>query len=347
MGEDLRIKEESVIKMLPGVLDDPGEVVLFGGGDDLAPLRLAHLAPAALMPFHIFTAMDGVPGEFALTWRRGRPLPREAQEMVWGYFAMAEAGEVLAYLEARLEDGQGAGEAGEPLQLLADTLLVLTQHVFCHDQARTPENLARAHTLMAALAKGLRASDDILRAVSSLRRHDSGLFSHCLNVALLALALAPAMSQEPEAGETMALGALLHDLGMMPWARETFHQTTPLTDDDWDNIKAHPHRGADQLAPLAVLPEEGLLMIRQHHESVNGSGYPLGLQVDGIHPWARIIKILDSYEAMTSLRPWRPPISERQAMRIMASAWSAQGSYDPDYLKRFLAFCQKEEGHRA
>jgi hypothetical protein len=46
---------------------------------------------------------------------------------------------------------------------------------------------------------------------------------------------------------------------------------------------------------------------------------------------------------MTSLRPWRPPISERQALRIMASAWLGQGSYDQDYLKNFLAFCQGKE----
>ena len=80
-------------------------------------------------------------------------------------------------------------------------------------------------------------------------------------------------------------------------------------------------------------------MVRQHHESSNGSGYPLGLTNDEIHPWARILRILDSYEAMTSLRPWRPPISERQAWRIMASAWVSQGAYDQDYLKSFLVFC--------
>jgi HD-GYP domain-containing protein (c-di-GMP phosphodiesterase class II) len=339
-------EEDPVIKLLPGVLDDPPEVVLFGGGEELAPLRLAHLAPAAAMPFHVFTVADGVPGEFVLTWRRGRALPKEAQEMVWGYFALAEAGEVLAYLESQLEEGKRLGEAGESLQLLTDTLLVLTQHVFCHDDARTPQNLARARSLIAVLARGLRHSEDILNAVSSLRRHDSGLFSHCLNVALLTLALTPALFPEGDVGETMALGALLHDLGMMPWARETFHQTSPLSDDDWENIRAHPDRGVELLTPLNALPEDALLMIRQHHESANGSGYPQGLQGDGIHPWARFIKIVDSYEAMTSLRPWRPPISERQAMRIMASAWSAQGSYDPEYLKRFLAYCQREEGHR-
>ncbi len=333
-------QEKAAIPTLADTTDNAQEVVLFGGGEGLAPLRLAHLAPGAVLPFHIFTAADGVPGEFVLTWRRGRTLPGKAQEMVWGYFAVAEAGEVLKYLLARLEDLEAGGESRRSLPLTADTLLVWTQHFFCHEAARTPENLAQARGLIAALARGLKMSGDALGTVCLLRRHDSGLFSHCCNVSLLALAFSPGLAREGEAGEALALGALLHDLGMMPWAQETFFQTAPLNDQDWERIRAHPDQGAELLETAAALPEEMLLMIRQHHESANGSGYPLGLKNDEIHPWARILRILDSYEAMTSLRPWRPPISERQAWRIMASAWVSQGAYDQDYLKSFLACCE-------
>ena len=331
-----------MLTMLPAVLEDPAEVVLFGGGEGLAPLRLVHLAPGVTLPFHIFTAADGIPGEFVLTWRRGRALPKKAQDMVWGYFAVAEAGEVLACLLSRVEKGRDGGETPEILRLVADTLLVLTQHFFCHESARTPESLARARLLIGNLARGLGASEKVLEMVSSLRRHDSGLFSHCLNTCLLALAFFPELPWEKEKGETLALGVLLHDLGMMPWAQETFHQTTPLSDQDWEKIKTHPDRGAELLESLD-LPEAVLQLIRQHHESANGSGYPRGLQGEEIHPWARVLRLLDSYEAMTSLRPWRPPLSERQAWRIMASAWSAQGHYDQDCLKSFLTFCQGKD----
>jgi putative nucleotidyltransferase with HDIG domain len=329
--------------MLPDFVGNPEEVVLFGGEEGLAPLRLAHLAPGAVLPFHIFTAADGVPGEFVLTWRRGRVLPKRAQEMIWGYFAVAEAGEVLGYLESRLEESRGGGQSLEPIRLLVDTLLVWTQHFFCHEAARTPKNLIVAQGLISSLARGLGDAEDAQSLVSSLRRHDSGLFSHCLNVCLLALGFFPELAWEGEKGETLALGALLHDLGMMPWAQETFHQTAPLTDQDWEKIKTHPDRGAEVLEILA-LPAKLPLMLRQHHESVNGSGYPRGLQGDEIHPWAKVLRILDSYEAMTSLRPWRPPVSERQALRLMTSAWKAQGTYEKDYLERFLAFCRGKKG---
>jgi HD-GYP domain-containing protein (c-di-GMP phosphodiesterase class II) len=336
-------QEEPAMKLLPPVVENPSEVVLFGGGEGLAPLRLAHLATGEALPFHIFTAADGVPGEFVLTWRRGRALPAKAQEMVWGYFAVAEAGEVLTHLSSRVEEARAGGETPEVLRLLTDTLLVWTQHFFCHDSARTPKNLAGVRALIAALARGLGDAGNALATAGGLRRHDSGLFSHCLNVCLLTLAFAPSLAWDGEEAETLALGTLLHDLGMMPWAQETFHQTTPLTDQDWERIKTHPDRGADLLESLLDCPADVLLMVRQHHESANGSGYPLGLKGDEIQPQARVLRMLDSYEAMTSLRPWRPPIGERQALRIMTSAWATQGGYDPKYLKHFLAFCQGEK----
>ncbi len=328
----------------PWVLENPEGVVIFGGGEGLAPLRLAHLPPEGVLPFHIFTSAAGVPGEFVLTWRRGRSLPKEAQDLVWGYFAVAEAGGVLAYLLSRLDGAGGGREAPPALGLLADTLLVWTQHFFCHENARTPNSLAAAHSLIAALVQGLGASGNSRETVCVLRRHDAGLFSHCLNVCLLTLAFAQSLDWKGEAAAPLALAALLHDLGMMPWAQETFHQTGPLSDEDWEIIKGHPLRGAELLGPFAELPEEVRVAIRQHHESVNGSGYPLGLHADDLHPWAKVLRIIDSYEAMTSLRPWRPPISERQAWRIMNSAWLTQGIYDLEYLQSFLAFCRGKEG---
>lgn len=331
------------MKMLPQVVETEDEVVLFGGGEGLAPLRLVHLAADLVLPFHIFTMAEGVPGEFVLTWRRGQTLPEKAQEIIWGYFAVAEAGEVFTYLLSRVAEAGVGGANPEVLQLLADTLLVWTQHFFCHEAARTPAGLAGARSLIAPLAQGLGDSKNPLETLGTLRRHDSGLFSHCLNVCLLTLAFSPSLGWVGEEGEILALGTLLHDLGMMPWAQESFHQTTPLSDQDWEKIKAHPGRGAELLESFTELPEKVRLLIRQHHESANGSGYPLGLTGDAIHPWAKVLRMLDSYEAMTSLRPWRPPISERQALRIMTSAWSTQGSYDQEYLKRFLAFCQGKE----
>jgi putative nucleotidyltransferase with HDIG domain len=201
--------------------------------------------------------------------------------------------------------------------------------------------VAEARNLLQALVPRLGRAENVLDTVGRIRRHDSGLFSHCLNVSLLALVFALHLGWEENEAETLALGALLHDLGMMPWALETFHRTAPLSDEDWEEIKKHPQRGAELLEFLDQIPAEILAMIRQHHECPDGSGYPLGLTGRDLHPWSRALRILDSYEAMTSLRTWRPPLSGRQALHIMTSAWSGRGSYDQEFLKSFISFCQR------
>lgn len=249
---------------------------------------------------------------------------------------------MLDYLLSRIEETQESGEQDtlNSLRLLADTLLIFTHHLYCHEAGRTAVGLASGRGLITHLNRGLGGVGPSKNTVGRLRRHDSGLFSHCLNVCLLALAFLQHMSWEEAGRETFALGALLHDLGRMPRARTTFYQTTPLSDEDLEDIRAHPVRGTAMLESLQPLPEDVLNMVRQHHESTDGSGYPQGLKGDAIHSWARILKILDSFEALTSFRPWPPPVNERQVLRIMTTAWSAQGGYDQEYLQKFLAFCQ-------
>ena len=325
--------------MLPSTPAFLEGINLLGGEEELAPLPLGHLAPGSTLPFHVFVA-DGIsPGGFVLAYRQGQVCPAETGEGGWGYFAMSEAGEVLDYLLSRVEETQDGGEQDtlDPLRLLADTLLIFTQYFYCHEASRTVVGLASGRGLITRLDRCLGGGGPALETVGRLRRHDSGLFSHCLNVCLLALAFLQHLSWDEAGRETFALGALLHDLGRMPRARTTFYQT-PLTDEDWEDIRAHPHRGAALLESLQPLPEDVLNMVRQHHESTDGSGYPQGLTGDAIHSWARILKILDSFEALTSFRPWRPPINERQVFRIMTSAWSAQGGYDQESLRHFLTF---------
>jgi len=330
--------------MLPHIPEYPDRIKLFEVEEGLAPLKLGHLAPGMVLPFHVFVSDGFSPGGLVLAYRQGQILPAEAGKEGWGYFAVSEAEKVLAHLMFRVEEVQAGGDRDglDPLELLADTLLIFIQNFFCRAAGRTAKSLAAARGLIACLDRGLGDGGDASAAMRRLRRHDSGVFSHCLNVCLLALAFLRQLSWEADSRETFALGTLLHDLGMMPWAGESYHQTSPLSDRDWEEIKAHPRRGSEFLGSLQYFPEDVLTMLRQHHESPDGTGYPLGLTGNDIHSWARILRILDSYEAITSLRPWRPPMSERQALQLMTNTWSVQGGYDQDYLKRFLAFLHGE-----
>jgi HD-GYP domain-containing protein (c-di-GMP phosphodiesterase class II) len=79
-------------------------------------------------------------------------------------------------------------------------------------------------------------------------------------------------------------------------------------------------------------------MVLQHHENGDGSGYPEKLRLASIHPWARILRILDTYEAMTADRPWRLARSPQETLWAMRNDWQKGRIYDPAYLKAFIKF---------
>jgi HD-GYP domain-containing protein (c-di-GMP phosphodiesterase class II) len=81
-----------------------------------------------------------------------------------------------------------------------------------------------------------------------------------------------------------------------------------------------------------------MVMIFQHHEFGDGSGYLQGLKLPMIHQWARILRIIDSYEAMTSNRSWREKYDPLGALQEMRQEWSNKGIFDTNYLVAFIKF---------
>lgn len=329
----------AMVEALPAAPGDLKQELLWEETLRLAPFRLNHLPPGMVLGFDVFIPSMDHPGKVVRAWPKGGTFPGDTEDLGWGYFAVPDTAAVLDCLWSRISEADSQPEEVS-LSLLTDTLLVWIQHFYLNEEARTPDRLELARNLIRRwlhLWEGLSCPFFTLEA---LRRHDSGVFSHCLNVGLLGLAFSPHFSESQTERVEFAVGAFLHDLGMMAQSSEVFYLTGPLSDDDWEKIKQHPDLGADLLQSLGGMAEPLLLMVRQHHENLDGSGYPAGLAGEAIHPWARILKILDSYEAITSLRPWRPPLGRRQALHVMTSAWSSQNSYDPHYLSLFLDFCQ-------
>jgi putative nucleotidyltransferase with HDIG domain len=172
---------------------------------------------------------------------------------------------------------------------------------------------------------------------AALRRHDSGLFTHSVNVCLLGLAFTRHLGwPEPEA-EIFGLGALLHDIGMIYLPRELWTKTGPLSAEEREAIRTHPQRGVRLLENFADLPGTVFYMAAQHHESDDGSGYPLGLPERAIHPWATLLRLLDTYEAITSIRPWRAPLSSPKALQVLKHG---AGGHSLALLGRFQEFLE-------
>lgn len=136
---------------------------------------------------------------------------------------------------------------------------------------------------------------------------------HQKRVSLLATAIAEEMGMSRDAITGIRLGSLVHDVGKIRIPAEILSCPRKLTTIEMDIIKTHPQAGYDILAG-ASFPWPVARMVLEHHERVDGSGYPQGLSGKEICPEARIISVADVVEAMTSFRPYRPSLGIEAAV---------------------------------
>jgi len=151
------------------------------------------------------------------------------------------------------------------------------------------------------------ASDDIpfLDLFSTLK-HDYYTFTHVVNVSVYSLLIAgqAGISNQEELAK-IAGGALLHDIGKRHIPSSILNKPGRPTDDEWELIREHPASGFKELADRSDVSWAQLMMVYQHHEKLDGSGYPAGVRGDEIHRWARICAVADVFDALTCQRPYR------------------------------------------
>jgi putative nucleotidyltransferase with HDIG domain len=141
--------------------------------------------------------------------------------------------------------------------------------------------------------------------VTAADARDHETTGHSFRVALYAVSLARAMGLHGEQLKAIEWGALLHDVGKMVVPDEILRKMGPLTDEEWHIMKQHPTWGFDMLAEVSFLQAASLDIIYSHHERWDGQGYPRGIAGETIPLSARIFAVVDTYDAITSDRPYR------------------------------------------
>ncbi|MUT68372.1 HD-GYP domain-containing protein [Paenibacillus sp. NEAU-GSW1] len=132
----------------------------------------------------------------------------------------------------------------------------------------------------------------------------------------------------------VALGGLLHDIGNIRVDRMILMKPTKLTDVEHEEIKRHPMQGYQLLKNVAAINEGVKLAALQHHERVDGSGYPQGIESSEIHPYAKIVAIADIFHAMTLNKSYQKAISPYIVLEQIQS--DSFGKLDPGYVRIFI-----------
>jgi putative nucleotidyltransferase with HDIG domain len=146
---------------------------------------------------------------------------------------------------------------------------------------------------------------------------------HSEQVARYAVHLAAALGQTPEQIEQVRYAALLHDIGKIGISDAILLKPGPLSDAEYAAMKQHPQIGAEIVQGVAAL-HDLIPSIEQHHERIDGKGYPYGLSGNAINPLARILAISDAFDAMTSQRAYRRGMDREQAIGELLAGRSRQ-----------------------
>jgi HD-GYP domain-containing protein (c-di-GMP phosphodiesterase class II) len=147
-----------------------------------------------------------------------------------------------------------------------------------------------------------------------IARHDFHTFTHVTNVASYAVMLAQEIGiSDANDLERIAVAAMLHDLGKRFVPRSVLLKPGPLTPKERDLVRIHPQRGYEALLRRDDVDTDQLMVVYQHHERIDGRGYPVGITAEEIHPWAHLIAVVDVFDALTGTRTYRRAASVQQA----------------------------------
>jgi putative nucleotidyltransferase with HDIG domain len=170
-------------------------------------------------------------------------------------------------------------------------------------------------------------------------RRDPYTFQHSQRVMKYAAQLAERLDLPPAEVESVVWTASIHDLGKIDVPDRVLTKPTGLDDEEWGIMRQHPAVGAEIVARLSFHPS-AKDMILHHHEWFDGSGYPSGIKGDDIPIGARIVTVVDAFEAMTSDRPYRLALSYSEAVAELEAGKGTQ--FDPKVVDAFVTLLEEE-----
>ena len=212
---------------------------------------------------------------------------------------------------------------------------------------RNPESLEMAKNIKPVVDSFINIILHDTKAVESLLKitaHDYYTHTHSINVSIYTLSLGSFLGIEGEDLKTLGMAAVLHDIGKSKVDYEIINKNGKLTEIEFTKMKKHPSEGHSIAIKLGIHDERILSGIRHHHEKMEGGGYPDGIKEDKISQFARIIGVCDVFDALSTKRSYKDPMSSFESLRLMKQ--QMQGHLDMGMVDAFIKMLRKQESEK-
>jgi len=371
-----QLQQVSLTGLMPYVVDSQGRLVTtaspqYATGQDMTQFDIVKNfvdegSKAQLAATREFTIRGEKPVEMlgtyspvpALDWAVVVQKPRE--EAYRGIYEMQRTGRLLAWLAVFLSVGLSifsARRVTNPLQVLAQSSRAIARGDFSqrvHLKTRTEigELAATFNTMSEELEQFVedlkRAAEEnkalfmgsIQMLAGAVDEKDPYTRGHSDRVTRYSLLIAKEMGLDPGFQEILRVSAQLHDVGKIGIEDRILKKPGALTPEEFEIMKTHTTKGANILRPVPQL-REMLPGIELHHEALNGRGYPYGLKGDEIPLLARVIAVADTFDAVTTNRPYQKAHEAKDALRIIQNLSGQR--LDPRAVDALLAVYERGE----
>jgi len=182
-------------------------------------------------------------------------------------------------------------------------------------------NILPIHNLADGMLNSIFRNHNALACLGRIRNKDSYLMEHSVNLSVLMSIFGKSIQMPKEIMQDGIIGALLHDIGKVFIPDEVLNKPGRLSEEEFDIMKKHVIFGKELLIKTKGVPELSILIMGQHHERLDGSGYPDGLKGNDISPYGKMVAIVDVYDAITADRCYHKGMTPTQGIKKLLE-WS-------------------------
>jgi HD-GYP domain-containing protein (c-di-GMP phosphodiesterase class II) len=202
------------------------------------------------------------------------------------------------------------------------------------------DNLEKTEEIVSYLTDFILNEEFTLKSLLSIMEHDYYTHTHSINVSVYSLSFGHFLGMRETQLKELGISAVLHDLGKSKIDYNIINKNGKLDPEEFAQMKKHPEIGDYLAKNIGITNKDILSGIRHHHEKLLGTGYPDGLKGDEISLFAKIIGICDIFDALSTRRSYKDPLTTFESLQLMKQ--KMLGELDPHILNQFILMFKKQ-----
>lgn len=314
-----------------------------------SPVKVSLFSPETSIPCDIyFPGIEG-PKELLAMKKllyRGKPFTQDYHDYLAGegiaflYINSEDQEKFDSYVRTNMEQTLRSSDA--PAETKTQALFGNAENIVrkVFRERPTAANIHQGRHLARSFADHVSKEKVAIDSLLSTFSKDYDTLTHSVQVGLLSMSFCAYLGWGADDTADLGLGALFHDIGKGVISDEILNKPSKLDHEEFDLIKRHTIMGYHQLRNTGLLSSAQLAVVLHHHEAMDGSGY-FRLHGEKIHKYARVVRITDCFDALTTNRPYKEALSPFQALRVLEN--EMKPTFDLHLLKAFVNFLAMRE----